>query len=133
MKTGNFFDYRRDGRISIARSAPRGMSGFRVYKKLAPGSWFKTATYEEYVRRYNAQLAALDPQQTWDHLVNIAGPHEPVLLCWEQTPLTAENWCHRRMAARWFQEHLGHEVEEIGQGLVDAMGTPFTSDQTALV
>ena len=131
MKTADFFQYQDVGRISIARSAPRGMRGFNVYKKLAPGSWFRSASYDEYVRRYSAQLAELDPQGTWDHLVNIAGPHEPVLLCWEQTPLTADNWCHRRMVARWFQEQLGHEVEEIGQGMVDAMGKPL--NQPALL
>ena len=133
MKTADFFSFDGNGRISIARSAPRRISGYNVYKKLAPGSWFKTATYDEYVRRYHAQLAELDPQATWDHLVNIAGPHEPVLLCWERTPLTPDNWCHRRMVARWFRDELGHDVEEMGQGLVDAMGKPFVSDQMELV
>jgi hypothetical protein len=40
----------------------------------------------------------------------LAGGAEPVLLCWERPPFTADNWCHRRMVAAWFG--VGVALEE---------------------
>ncbi len=122
MKTACFFQYQGDGRVSIARSAPRNMSGFKVNKRLAPGSWFKSVDYQRYCELFAGQLAHLDPQETWDKLHEVVAPHEPVLLCWERQPLTEGNFCHRRIVARWFLDKLGHEVPEIGQGMVDECG-----------
>jgi hypothetical protein len=114
MKTASFRTYTGPGRISIARYAPRNTpAGFRIFKALAPGPWFNSVTGEEYVRRYTVEvLGRLDPQETWDKLRRLAAPHEPVLLCWEVPPFTADNWCHRRMVAEWFRDSLGHEVAE---------------------
>ena len=65
MKTASFFDYTGAGRISIARFPPRGTPpGFRVYRALAPGPWFKSVDGDEYRRHYAAQLAALDQPVT---------------------------------------------------------------------
>jgi hypothetical protein len=55
----------------------------------------------------------LDPQHTWNQLHELAAGAEPVLLCWELPPFTASNWCHRRMAAAWFEDQLGIEVDEL--------------------
>jgi hypothetical protein len=133
MRTSSFFDYQGEGRISIARSAPRGMSGFRICKTLAPGAWFKTAPYDDYRRRYAVQLAELEPQQVWDDLHDLVDPHEPVLLCWERGRLSEDNWCHRRMLAMWLQHHLHREIHEIGMGSVDAMGRAIDPAQARLL
>ncbi len=114
MKTASFFTYAGPGRVSIARFAPRGTpAGFRIYKTLAPGSWFNSVSKEEYERLYFDGLAQLDPKETWDRLHDLAGGAEPVLLCWEKPPFDDKNWCHRRMVAKWFQDQLGVDVPEL--------------------
>ena len=115
MKTSSFRTYAGPGRISIARYAPRGTpAGFRVFRALAPGEWFNTASREEYRTLYYREiLAPLDPRKTFDALVTMAAPADPVLLCWEKPPLTDTNWCHRRLVAEWLADTLGVEVPEM--------------------
>ena len=72
MKTASFFTYFGPGRISIARYAPRGMQGFRVYRALAPGRWFNTTPYTHYVALYSEQLAKLNAEQVRSHLIELA-------------------------------------------------------------
>jgi uncharacterized protein YeaO (DUF488 family) len=116
MKTASFFTYTGPGRVAIARFAPRGTpAGFRMYKPLAPGAWFNSVDYDEYRRRYFAQLATLSAEKVLQDLQALANGAEPVLLCYEKPPFTASNWCHRRMAAEWFQTELGIEVAELEQ------------------
>jgi hypothetical protein len=115
VKTACFFEYTGPGRISIARFPPRGTpAGFRVYRALAPGPWFKSVSEQEYRKRYAQQLAALDPQRTHDELVALAGGEEPVLLCWERkADLEAGRvFCHRRIVAEWLGTTLGMNVPE---------------------
>ena len=115
MKTASFFEYTGLGRISVARFPPRGTpAGFRVYRALAPGPWFKSVPKDEYRRRYAAQLAALDPQRVWDELHALAPDAEPVLLCWERKADLAAGvtFCHRRIVAAWFAETLSVAVDE---------------------
>ena len=120
MKTASFFTYFGPGRISIARFAPRGMQGFRVYRALAPGPWFNTTPYTQYVALYSEQLAKLDAAQVRSHLIALAAPAEPVLLCWERPPFALPsaadpkgNWCHRTMVAAWFKRELGEILTEV--------------------
>ena len=68
---------------------------------------------DEYCRLYGQILAGLDPQRTYDELVALMAPAEPVLLCYEVPPFSApqpipqaglttigrQNWCHRRLVA----------------------------------
>jgi hypothetical protein len=82
---------------------------------------------DEYCRLYGQILAGLDPQRTYDELVALMAPAEPVLLCYEVPPFSApqpipqaglttigrQNWCHRRLVAVWFQETLGIEVADL--------------------
>jgi hypothetical protein len=112
MKTSNFFTFRGAGRISIARWAPRNTpAGFKVYKDLAPGPWFKSVSKREYHRRYHGEiLEPLDPQEVWDKLHRLVEPHEPVLLCW--CKLHEVGWCHRQIVSKWLHQ-LGQEVIEI--------------------
>lgn len=115
MKTACFFHCATPGRISIARFAPRGMAGYRVYRKLAPTGHMLKMAYPQYRELYFRDiLGALDPLATWDELHRLVHPNEPVLLCWERPPLTPSNWCHRSMVAEWFKRELGHEVPELG-------------------
>ncbi len=55
MKTSSFFKAPQEGRISIARSMPRGHS-CPTYRALAPGPWFKTVDYEKYRDEYAPAL-----------------------------------------------------------------------------
>ena len=114
MKTSSLRTYKGPGRIVISRST-RGASpaGYRVFKALAPGDYFRTASKEEYIKLFEAQLAKLDPVEVWERLHDLADGHEPVLLCYEVPPFTETNWCHRRMVANWFERELGHKVEEL--------------------
>jgi hypothetical protein len=127
MKTSSFFTYQGLGRISIARFAPRRTpAGYRVFQPLAPGRWFKEVSAARYRELYFEEiLGALDPKETLAKLHELSAGAEPVLLCWEQPPLTADNWCHRRMAAEWFEKALGIEVPEL-----EPAATPST--QTSL-
>jgi hypothetical protein len=113
LKTASFFSYTGPGRVSIARYPPRGTpAGFRVFKALAPGSWFNSVERVEYERLYAEQLSKLDPAQTKAELEKLAGGVEPVLLCYEKPPFTDTNWCHRRLVAAWFERELGIQVPE---------------------
>ncbi len=100
--------------IGISRGVPRRMAaGYRLYRALAPGEWFKTASTEEYIRRYVAEvLALLDPAEVWADLHHLAGGKVPVLVCYEQIGSCA--WCHRAIVSAWFAETLGAEVGEYG-------------------
>ncbi len=115
IRTSSFRIYEGPGRVSIARFAPRGTpAGFRVFRKLAPGEWFNSVSKEEYRTLYFREiLAPLNPRETFDTLVAMAAPAEPVLLCWERPPLTESNWCHRRLVAEWLADALGVEVPEM--------------------
>lgn len=115
MKTASFFEYDGPGRISIARFPPRGTkAGFRVYRALAPGPWFKAVDEPEYRRRYALQLDALGPRAVFEDLVALAGGAEPVLLCWERKAdiEAGRSFCHRRIVAEWLRERLGETVVE---------------------
>ena len=119
MKTASFFTYTGPGRISIARFAPRRTpAGFRMFKSLAPGSWFNSVTPARYVELFDKEiLGVLDPRETWKQVHDLAGGAEPVLLCWEK-PTDQESdpnaYCHRALVARFFEKALGEKVPEIG-------------------
>lgn len=117
MKTSSFYLYSGDGRVSIARTAPRRVAaGFRIYKALAPGKWLFDPAYKDYAsyreRYFSEILGPLDAQMVWDDLHALAGGHEPVLLCHEHL-LKAGDWCHRRLVAQWFEDKLGIAVPEM--------------------
>jgi len=111
MKTASFFTTPMEGRISIARLAPRRYpKGYRIFSKLAPGQWFNSVGEEEYRVLFAEEiLSKLDPQATWEALHALVAPHDPVLLCWEKPG----EFCHRRLVACWFEEHLGVTVPEL--------------------
>jgi hypothetical protein len=100
-------------RIGISRGTPRGQSGYRVYRALAPGPWFRSVDYDTYREHYFAILAQLDPEQVVADLNHLAGGRPAALLCFE-TAQPGPDWCHRAMVSVWLQERLGLDVPEYG-------------------
>ena len=127
MQTSSYYGYAEPGRIGITVGNPRGVrGGFPSYKNLAP-SWDMVRGKlqpEEYERQYAMILEALDPAAVWQELHDLVSTHEPILMCFERPPFTPTNWCHRRLVADWFLKTLGHEVPELGHGLVPKRGLP---------
>lgn len=119
MKTSCFYLYSGEGRISIARTAPKHvLAGLAYYPALAPGKWLFDPAHKNrdvYRERYFGEiLGPLDPQKVWDELHALAGGNEPVLLCHEHYPAhKPDDWCHRRMIAEWFEQELGVAVPEM--------------------
>ena len=101
-------------RIGISFGRPRGQpAGYRLYKALAPGSWFRDLGPVPYYQRYRDEvLGRLDPLRVRDELETLAGGKIPTLLCYERPG--GSSWCHRAMAAEWLAGRLGIEVPEFG-------------------
>lgn len=91
------------GAISISLGPPRDKLYSR-YKPLAPGSWFRTASFDGYLRLYYQEiLLRLDPNKVWCELHELADSAQPMLLCYENN----RDFCHRRLAAMWLETELG--------------------------
>jgi hypothetical protein len=101
------------GRIGISRGAPRGQSGFRMYRALAPGPWFRSVSPEEYRALYMEQLGRLDARQVLDDLITLAAGRIPALLCFEKPP-PDPHWCHRGLVSAWFSDALELKMCEFG-------------------
>lgn len=103
-------------RIGISRGVPRGTAaGYRRYPALNPGSWFRSASVDEYRQRYVSEvLGVLDPYRVVEDLLTMAGHRFPTLVCWEE-PAPGPNWCHRGYVSEWLHSRLGLEVREFGQ------------------
>jgi hypothetical protein len=86
-------------RIGISRGTRGVRSGYRLFRELQPGSWYKSVSMEEYIRRYHGEvLAPLDPRVVADNLRELAADRVPVLCCYE--PMVRErgaivHWQHR--------------------------------------
>ncbi|WP_315360814.1 hypothetical protein [Neisseria bacilliformis] len=115
MKTSYYAKYKtKPGAIAISVRPPRWVKGkIPEYQQLAPNFYFQIP-YDEYLKKFNAQLAKLDAQKVWDELHQLTGGVEPVLLCYEAPPFDKRNFCHRHMVAEWFKRELGKDVEELG-------------------
>jgi hypothetical protein len=100
-------------RIGISRGVPRRQSGYRMYRRLAPGSYFKSVGVSEYRERYMAALALFDPEAVLADINAISDGRIPVLLCFEPPDADAP-WCHRGYVSAWFHDTLGLEVCEWG-------------------
>ncbi|MDL2283973.1 DUF488 domain-containing protein [Oxalobacter sp. OttesenSCG-928-P03] len=113
MKTSSYFTYSGPGRIGISMTVPDHLAdGLIMFRALAPKIWFKGADINVYHHHYFQMLSELDPMATWKKLHDLAGDHEPVLLCWEKPPFDECNFCHRRLVAQWFENELGAIVPE---------------------
>jgi hypothetical protein len=115
--TSNYWRYKGEGRVAISRSSPRNApAGFKIYRALAPGTWFNKPPYCDdeavYRERYETEiLKPLNATQVYADLLVLTDGHPPVLLCWEDVTKEGQ-WCHRRMAAAWFERELGFSVPE---------------------
>jgi len=95
--------------ISIALSSPKWYAG-KEYKKLAPPYWLLKKVKEDhdeayYTEQYQKEvLDKLDPKTVFEELGENA-----VLLCWE----APNRFCHRKLVAKWLQEHLNIEIKEL--------------------
>lgn len=114
MKTASYFTYFGPGRIGITVGTPRRtLAGYRMYRQLAPRRNMLDLPYAPFRDVFLREiLNPLDPQKVAKELNELAGGHEPVLLCFERPPFTATNWCHRRIVAEWFRDRLGLDVPE---------------------
>lgn len=119
MKTASYTSYKGTGRIRISVGRPWGIkwAEYESYLPLAPNRSWLGLPYDEYRPLFVERLQALNAQQVWDDLHALVPGHEPVLLCFEKPPLSADNWCHRQMVAEWFLEELGQEVAEFDPDL----------------
>jgi hypothetical protein len=105
-------------RVGISRGTPRGQAaGFKQYRALCPGSWFKSCTPAEYLRRFNKEiLASLDPHKVVADLQRLASDgRTPTLLCFEGASdvQCGVKWCHRHIVAQWLEDSLGIKVPEV--------------------
>jgi hypothetical protein len=100
--------------VSISRGNPRGQTGYKSYRALAPGNWFRSVSPPQYLKLYNEILAALDPRRVVEDLEAL-GPN-PTILCWERIKdiESGHTYCHRHVAAQWLEDTLGIRVEEVG-------------------
>ncbi len=120
IKTASWFADLPDGhvRIGVSRGTPRGMkAGYKLYRSLNPGSWFRDVTPTRYVELFNAEiLAKLDPVDVAEKLYKLAGGRIAVMVCYESAPSIhrGEQFCHRHMVAAWLEAHTGLKVEEVG-------------------
>ena len=96
-------------RIGISRGQPRGQSGYKMYRALAPGSWWSA---DEYRGLYMAQLAKLDPEKVLADLAALAAGRIPALLCFERPD--DDKYCHRGFVSEWLKETVGIDVFEYG-------------------
>lgn len=110
MYTSNFSKKGNDPKsVAICAKVPEFFQG-RHYKELAP-SWSIFKEYKEtldaqrYTERYEKEiLGNLDPLQVWNDL-----GEDAILLCYE----SKEQFCHRRLVAKWFFNELNRKVYEI--------------------
>jgi hypothetical protein len=101
-------------KIGISRGVPRGQpAGYRIFRKLAPGTWFNSVSVEEYRSRYLAQLNELDAGKVVEEIMALAGDRVPVLVCYE-SPVKPGDFCHRGFVSAWLEEQLGLAVPELG-------------------
>ena len=99
--------------IGISRGPPRGRRGYRMYRALAPGDWFRAVDEKAFVERYMAQLAGLDAGQVLHDLAQIADGGIPALLCFEGSPPDTA-WCHRGLVAGWLKDTAKLDIFELG-------------------
>ena len=102
-------------RIGISRGTPRGQpAGYKMFRQLAPGPWFKSVDATEFRDRYQTEiLDRLDPAVTVAELIRLAHGKIPALLCFEP-PSPGPNWCHRALVSVWLKERLNLDVFEYG-------------------
>jgi hypothetical protein len=105
--------------VGISRGTPRRRCGYRRLRALEPGIWFRTVPPARYIELYRDILERLDPAEIYDQLLSYGDC--PVMLCWESASdcHSGSAWCHRHLAAQWFEDRLGIEVREVSYPNLD--------------
>ena len=105
--------------IAICGKFPENYSG-KQYRKLAPSwsiwkEWHDSTDPdkdERYTERFFLErLSPLDAEKVFKEISELADEKIPCLICYERP----ENFCHRHLVARWFEDILGLYVKEYGQ------------------
>jgi hypothetical protein len=116
IKTASWFSDMPPGhvKVGISRGVPHRVApGYRIYRRLAPGPWFQSASDDEFAHLYRTEvLGPLNPRFVAGELLDLARGGVPVMVCYEKADGPA--WCHRALAAAWLAEALGQPVPEIG-------------------
>lgn len=82
------------------------------YRPLNPTWDMMQHESEEYTKMYYAKLRKMDAKTVYDDLCKMSRGKDVVMLCYEKEG----DFCHRRLAAAWLENHLGIEVKELGNG-----------------
>ncbi|RIA56854.1 hypothetical protein [Dichotomicrobium thermohalophilum] len=100
-------------RIGISRGTPRGQQGYKMYRALAPGPWFRSVDYDTYQKRYFGMLAQRDAADVVSDLERLTDGRDAALLCFEPAQ-PGPAWCHRALVSVWLYERCGLAVYEYG-------------------
>ena len=121
MKTSCYSRYAGPGSVRISIGKPYGLN-LPSYLALAPSWSMLKMDFAGYEAAFARKLSRLDPEVVWKDLHDLAGEHEPVLLCYEKPPFHSTQWCHRRIVAKWFEKELKIVVDEFDWGNVGVFG-----------
>lgn len=112
MVTSSFFSYSQATKdkeigsrnlVAICLYPPKWYTG-RTYSALAPTKEMLKMNEATYRKEYQKILDKLDPSKVYKDL-----GEDAILLCWEKPG----EFCHRRLAAEWLENHLGVTVPEL--------------------
>ena len=88
------------------RDIPELMPSWKVLKSFQNGE----ITELQYCQQYMEQLSKYDAHQLYTKICQKFG-QDCILLCWCNT----KDFCHRQLAAEWFERSLGIKVPELGR------------------
>lgn len=104
--------------VQISLGAPRFRTGYTILARLydlAPGRAWMNARYDDYKKKYLAQMHEKGFSAVVDMLYEVFvenGRKPLVLLCFEDVR-NPEDFCHRRIWADWYEDLTGNEVPEL--------------------
>jgi len=84
-----------------------------MYRRPAPGPWFRSVDVDTYYKRYAVQLDNLDASQVVKDLFALSDGRPLAMLCFEG-PKPGPDWCHRALVSVWLQERLALAIPEYG-------------------
>lgn len=97
--------------VNISVMFPRFVRGFYPsYGKLAPTYPMLKMSEEDYYKRFNKMLDALNPDEVIKEIASLTQGRLACLCCYEKD----HNTCHRSRVAEWLRD-AGYEVQEFGE------------------
>ena len=114
--------------VRISLGLPRWKVGYEIagaVEELMPKGIFGIKDYDEFHRRYFAQLDAIGAGRIREKLCCFEKLGKPVvLLCFEDVRKGAWNWCHRNIFASWWKLHTGEVISELQDSSKFKAGPP---------